>query len=349
VTALADIPVAAPVSSRRSLVRRARKRLTLGALRAALSLAPRLNDRAADTIERALAGLHRLGPLAPHLGRVVRANMRRAGVFRDQADRQYFHQVALHLTGAIQVLRHGRPHGEGVAGRLAELIRRRVLRDESIENLRRAVAMERGVIIAPVHACQFLLGLARINQEVPVTVYLRYSRNAAGREAKRIWCRACGMRMIAEPSKAADPAARAAALAEVLAQKQVLVITPDVAQRRGKGVPVQLLGREVHLASGAASLSVLTGAPVVPVTVRPAGDKAQSRVIMSIHKPIEPPDVVRKRGWRQEAIRQVQQRWTLVFEKFLRDYPHLWWLWADNRWTRAWRGDPKYSGPGTDR
>lgn len=33
------------------------------------------------------------------------------------------------------------------------------------------------------------------------------------------------------------------------------------------------------------------------------------------------------------------------FERFVRAQPPLWYLWADKRWTRVFRDDPRYSRP----
>lgn len=323
-------------------LRHLRRRATTQIVRAALQLCPRLSSGTLDVLERATSAiLPQLGRAV--LARLVRRNMQAAGVHRAGAEHAYLRQASDHLASALHFFRHGARRNcsdpTDAAPEVLELARRRIDLDDTIEHLHRAAGENRGVILAPCHATQFLLGLARINEAAPLTVYLRYSRSAAGREAKAAWHRAAGLRIIAEPSKITDPSARAALLAEALADRKIVVITPDVVQRRGKGVPVNLFGREVHLASGVAALSVLTGAPIVAVTSRPVG----RHVCVVLHEPFHAPEIPHRRGWRTEAMRQVQQRWADLFAEFLRQHPQLWYFWADNRWTRVFRDDAKYT------
>src|SRR5204862_3697733 len=128
------------------------------------------------------------------------------------------------------------------------------------------------------------------NIEIPLTVFLRHSRDPLRLQAKAAWCRSAGIGMIAEPSRLADPAARAAILAQAMAEKRVLVITPDLAQRRGSGIPVKIFGREVYMPSGVASLALLTAAPIIPVRPRPLRNACRI-----VGDPAVPPPGVRRR------------------------------------------------------
>lgn len=74
-----------------------------------------------------------------------------------------------------------------------------------------------------------------------------------------------------------------AGLAALLEQGEVVAIASDVAGRS----PVQFLGREIPIASGAARLAVQTNSPVVLVTAHPQPDGSPS---VQVHEPIESAD-----------------------------------------------------------
>ncbi len=74
-----------------------------------------------------------------------------------------------------------------------------------------------------------------------------------------------------------------AGLAALLEQGEVVAIASDVAGRS----PVQFLGREIPIASGAARLAVQTNSPVVLVTAHPQPDVGPS---VQVHEPIDPAD-----------------------------------------------------------
>ena len=333
-------PDSGTVSPRR-VARRLRRAATRAAVAAAMRIAAFAPERSLRLVELAARRcLAHLGPLMPLAARTVRDNMRRAGVWRTGADSRWFEQVARHLAAAMYVFRHAHDAvSNGRPAPLAAMSRERVMVDDSISHLRDAVARGRGVILACPHTCQFLWALARLNQETPLAVYLRFSRHPHGRAAKEAWCRAAGLSMIAEPSRIADPTARAERLADALRGGRTLVITPDVAQRLDRGVRVRLLGRRVSMASGVAALAVLTGAPVVMGLSMPQGD----RIRTAFYPPIEPADAPRRSGWRRAAMSDIQQRWTDHFSEFIRQYPEMWWMGLDSRWTRVFRGDPAYS------
>lgn len=332
----------APTSRKpRRPLRQLRRLATENLLKAALRLAEQLPPSALDIMERSAGTLlPRLG--SPFLAGLVRRNMQAAGVHTPGQEQAYLRLAAEHLASALHFFRHGRANAaiDPLKGDPAvlDLARERIVLDDSIDHLRRAVAENRGAIFAAPHATHFLLILTRINQTVPLTVFIRHSPLAHRRQARAAWHRAAGLRIIAEPPRLNDPAARAALLAEALADRQVVVITPDVVQPVGTGVPVDLFNRRVHLGSGVAALAVLTGAPVVAGTTR-AQDR---RIVAEFHPSFIAPEIPHRRGWRHEAMQRVQQQWGEIFARFLRDHPALWYFWADNRWSRVFRNDPKY-------
>lgn len=314
--------------------REVRRWLTARGMHFACATAPLVPSWTMALAER---WLRLVGPTFPVLSRMVAANMRAAGVYSPACYRAYFDQVARHLTNAWRVFQAARQPLV-----VAELARRQVGLDESVERIVAARSSGRGVVLLPPHVCNYLMTLPRLNQDIPLSVYLRWSEDERKLETKRQWCAASGLRVIMEPP-GADPMSRAAACVEALRSGAVLVMTPDIAQRRGQGVPVWILGRNAFLPSGPASIAMLAEVPLIPIF----GRLAEGRHYICAAEPIEITMLSRAEGGRPEALRRAMQIWAEHFEAFVRNQPEAWFLWADSRWTRVFRGDPKYSGIGS--
>ena len=311
-------------------LRSGRRWLTATGLHTARAAAPLLP---VGLIDFAQWWMTRAGPTWPVLSGMVAANMRAAGLYDRLRFRAYFEQVALHLSNALRIFRLARrPEA------IADLARSQVEVDVSVARIHEASKLGRGVVLAPAHVCNYVFTLARLNQETPIRVYLRWSEDERKIEMKRTWCDVTGLQVILEPASAADPTSRAAACVEALREGATLVMTPDIAQKHDKGVPVRLLGREVYLPTGPASIALLAEAPLVPVF----GRLVRGRHVICAEEPILIPPLSRAEGGRQEAVRRAMQAWTDRFESFLRACPEAWFLWADSRWTRVFRGDRRY-------
>ncbi len=308
------------------------------------SAAPRIPEGVIDAVESAVASA---GPHLPILGRMVADNMRTAGLYSPAVHREYFAWAASHLAGLMHAFRlaggGAKPHGGGMCPELAGFVQERVLLDDSIARLREAYAQGKGVVLLGVHAANFMLVLGRMNQELPITVYQRYSKDPRREDARRRYAEMCGLNFIAEPPSATNPARRAELMAGALREGRILIITPDMVQNRETGVPVRFFDREVYLPGGAAALSLLVEAPLVTVVARPAGGRA---VRLAFYGPMSAQVTQRRKGWRQEATRERMQWFAdLMVNEFLRPCPALWFLWGDKRWTRVFRGDPRYTRP----
>jgi predicted LPLAT superfamily acyltransferase len=121
-------------------------------------------------------------------------------------------------------------------------------------------------------------------------------------------------------------------------------MTPDIAQKdRDQGVDVRLLGHAAQLPSGPASIAMLAEAPIVPVFGRVSG---KTHTIYS-EAPLYVLPRTRAEGGRRAALRDVMQKWADLFSEFVRACPQAWFLWGDSRWTKVFRGDPRYSGDET--
>jgi len=306
---------------------------------------------------------------------MVETNMRAAGVYDRAAFTEYFRQVALHLVNAARIFR-----SRGREAAVGEIARREIVPDDSIEHARHAAEQGRGAIIVPAHACNFLISLARLGQDLPICIFLRWSKDQHRLDMKRQWCEAAGLDVIVEPANATDPTSRAAACIDAVRQGKLLVITPDIAQRSTDGVPVQWLGRTAYLPAGPAALAMLAEVPMIPLFARlgdgntggtpvPQSDQFDrgrapgcgtgfQPVRTSSNRPIHVPTfeqpimvdrLSRAEGGRKEAIRRAMQSWADGFGRFIRDCPPAWLLWGDSRWTRVFRGDPKYAGRAEDK
>lgn len=314
---------------RRDARRSARRWVTSRLTELAVHVAPRLRPAGADWVGRVVA---RLGPRMPVVARLVADNMRAVGVFTSVSHRGYFEQLGQHFAGALLALAD-RPDD------LARVARNRVELDESLRRLRGVIMPNRGIILVGPHIANYLLGLTRLNQELPLTVYLRHSGDATRQVAKERWYRASGVRWIAEPRDAARPLSRLVAMGTAVQAGRVLFITPDLPQKRDTGTPVRFCEREVYLPAGPAALAARTGAPLFFLTAQrtPEGQR------LAVRGPFVPPGVGRE--GRREVVAAGVQWFAAALERFLVEQTPLWYLWGDKRWTRVFRGDPRYVGP----
>lgn len=313
------------------LLRQVRRRCTSGLVHAAASLAPYAPRVSVNLAEGAI---RRVGPITPRLAAIVRRNMLAANVYTSAAFRAYFRNVARHLTNGVRVLSL-RDHPAGVR----ELARRDVRVDETVELAKAEIARCGGGLIAPAHCVNYLVSLVQLNEHVPVSIYLRWSKDARKVELKRRWCDAAGLDVIIEPPKFTNPAARAELIVEAIRTGKTVAITPDLAQRAAEGVPVQWLDRTVYLPAGPASLAMLAQVPVLPLFARSEDD----RQVLYFNSAIPIERLPRAEGGRTESVRRAMQTWADGFDRFIRRSPDQWFLWGDNRWTRALQDDPTYS------
>lgn len=320
---------------RRGVLRAARKWITANITRAGVAAAPRLSPPLLGVLETLVATG---GARLPIVSRLVADNMRAAGVYSPEVHRDYFAQIAGHLIGALHTLRYADSRFDGrVSAELCAIVDERVELDESVDLLRAAVAARRGAILVGPHITHYLLGLAALNRDAPLTVYLRHVKDAARTAAKQRWYRATGVGWISEPADTGGALGRLGRMAAGLAAGRTLFITPDLPQKRDDGVPVRFFDREIYLPAGPAILALRTGAPMYLLTARRSG--VRQRLI--VRGPLEPGHAGRGRAGRRAAVAERMQWFAGHFETFVRAEPALWYLWGDKRWTRVFRGDPR--------
>jgi KDO2-lipid IV(A) lauroyltransferase len=188
------------------------------------------------------------------------------------------------------------------------------------------------------HLVNYLLGLARLSRDIPLTIYFRRQKDARRQEAKERWCRAAGIEAVFQPREDGQPGARVSRIAEVIGEGRVVFVPPDLPRKRDEGVAVRFFGREMYLPAGAAVLAVRTGAPLFMLLARREG----GRQWLVVHGP-SAVEVLNGEGGERAAVRQHLQWFADLFEKFLREQTALWYFWGDKRWTRALSGGPGYS------
>ncbi len=355
------------------VLRSVRHWLTARATDTALWAAPWLSPRALDGLGAALG---RWGALTPGISGIVAENLRAAGVYDAAVHRLHFAQLGAHFAGALHALAAPASSGTMPASSgagtsaLAALAEERVALDDSVGRLVRALTAGRGAILVGPHTCNYLLNLTRLNAVVPLTVYLRYSRDERRRAAKQRWYAASGVGWISEPADAGGALGRLGRMAAALAEGRVLFITPDLPQKQGAGVPVQFLEREIYLPAGAGLLAERSGAPLFMLTARadailapsgvrepredrrapvpwcaPAGLR-QRLIVSGPYAPQIPAETARRAAAGRRGALQARLQWFAdLFACFLRQQAPLWYLWGDKRWTRVFRGDPRYVQP----
>ncbi len=291
------------------------------------------------TLDAAETALRALGPLAPVLARNVRRNMRAVGVDAPSALPRYFAAVARHLVDALRVYRCGADPRLDPSRRtetLRALARTRFSLDDSIEHVRAAARDGRGVILAAPHLCNYLVCLIRLHEVLPLTTYMRWSKDPRRRELKAAWFRAAGVNVIAEPRQDRDPGVRARICMNVLREGGILFITPDLALRRDAAPPVRLFDRTISLPAGPATMALRTGAALIPLFAR--ADSDRTRIVFD--RPLLEPATQRDRS-RAGAAESALRQWATRFEDFVRTDPQCWFLWADKRWTAALNAKPE--------
>ena len=318
-------------------LRNLRRRLTSAAVINAARGAPFTPGVGIRLLEALLA---RGGPVAPKLARMVRANMQHAEITDARAADEYFEHAARHLTNGLRVLKWAR-HPQKVI----DLARQDVTLDDTLTAARQTIAAHNGGgIIAPAHCQNYLVSLVRLNQDIPISIYLRWNKDPRRVELKRRWCAAAGLDVIVEPKNLTNPAARAEICVEAIRNGKTLAITPDLPQKAEDGVPVRWLDRTIYLPSGPASLAMLAEVPLLPLFATYQGKQQ----VLSFEAPIPVERLTRAAGGRKEATRRATQTWADGFAAFVRNCPAAWYLWADNRWTRVLRNDPRYVDPISD-
>jgi len=325
------------LSRRRTIPDTARKWLTTRLTNTGIAWAARIPPAFIDSLESSIT---HAGPVCPIISRMVAQNMRSVGVYSPQAHRDYFARAAQHLAAELHLLNSARRLNQeypAVPPPMEQLVRQTIHLDESFELVHQARSHGKGVILMAPHIICLPLWLGRMNMEVPVTVYFRYSKNPHRQQAKYEATRPLGFEIVDERSTPESSESRGR-LIEALNQNRMVVITPDLVQKEQKSKAVRFFDRDIHLPRGPAVLSLLTGAPLITMTARPEG----KAFCLTMHGPYHIEVTRRSRDARLQAIYQCLQWFSDHLVNLLKQHPSLWYFWGDKRWTRVFRNDPRY-------
>jgi hypothetical protein len=309
-------------------LRKVRKSVTSWISDTAVRLAPRLSPAWLRRLENTVATW---GPHTPILARHIAANMRAAGIPTPPLA-AHFRWVGAHLAGALLAQRCAADTpADGLHPEMLATIAQRFTFDASWAALQGA---PRPRIIMSPHICNYLLFLAAINRRVPLTVYLRHSKDPRKNAAKERWYRASGVDWVAAPASATGTLGRLRPLANALRENRTVFITPDLPQPPERGTPVRFFDRIIYLPAGAALLAARAEVDLWMLAAQPTSDGLR----LTLRGPLHPPE---RAEWRTHA--HVAMQWYAdLLEHWLRDAPELWYLWGDKRWTRVWQRDPAY-------
>jgi len=307
-----------------------------------LAVAPRLS---ADAVAAIGAALARAGMHCPVVARYVAENMQALGVYSPEALRSYFDWLGVHFAGALNALRLARGWKSGPSPEFAAIAGEQVELDASVGVLKSAGGG--GAVLIGPHICNYLVNLVRLSQELPLTVYLRYSKDAGRNRAKQLWYHVGGIDFICEPAGQGGRLGRLGRMADAVRAGRVVFITPDLPQKRDRGVPVRFFDREIYLPGGAAALALRTAAPLYILLARTSG----RRQVLLVRGPYA--DSSGQAGARRPVgghassrhveLRQHLQWFADHLVGFLREQTPLWYMWGDKRWTRVFRGDERYA------
>jgi KDO2-lipid IV(A) lauroyltransferase len=98
-------------------------------------------------------------------------------------------------------------------------------------------------------------------------------------------------------------------------------------RKRHTGIYVDFFGHPAPTATGPATLSLKTGAPLVPVFIVRDGENSQTIFV-------EPPLEYNLTGDSSRDTTTVTAAYTKVIEKYVRQYPEQW-FWMSKRWKKV--------------
>lgn len=265
------------------------------------------------SIRPVLAACLRASPLRRRLRESMSAALGRDG-FTSRHVEAYFRHMADQVAFGMAVYRSGF-QASGLSSRWQ-------LESSSIDTFRRGLEAGRGALLVGPHLMCHEMVSAMGATDLPIAMVARQSSDPRYQAVKERWYTGLGAELVLAPGK---QAARMVTILRVLRKNRVLGITPDLIQKRGKGVPVRFFDRPVNLAPGAFFLAVRTRAAFIP---------CYTRYEDGIYKAWAEPALVPQTDLDTDsAVADLAQRWVTQFEGFLRRHPDMWQFWLDKRWS----------------
>jgi KDO2-lipid IV(A) lauroyltransferase len=121
----------------------------------------------------------------------------------------------------------------------------------------------------------------------------------------------------------------------ILKNNELLGILPDQDTDKVDGIFVDFLGQQAYTPTGPVSLALATGASIVPCFIV----RKKSKHYLYIEKPLE----LEVTGNKEADIRINTEKWSYIFEKYIREYPDQW-VWMHKRWNTKNSPQPMVDG-----
>jgi len=184
------------------------------------------------------------------------------------------------------------------------------------ENLKKALIGGRGVICVTPHLSHWELGgYVLASKGYPINILtLREESQYLSHYEEGLRKRAGIRTIIIDPKE--KPNLAILDIAKRLRNNEIVAMVADRI-REGEGIEVDFFGQPTLFPSGAAHLSIETGAAIVPVFVVLERNMKYWGII---REPIS----IRKGGTKEEAIRQCVQEMAMCFEEVISQYPDQW-------------------------
>jgi lauroyl/myristoyl acyltransferase len=208
-------------------------------------------------------------------------------------------------------------------------LERNWLHDEaSRRRCQEALELGKGVVLAGAHLIGHEVLAGTVTGEIPIAVLVRKAPDPRYEAIKQRWYSALGVEVVYRPPRDArfQSLGEMTAALRILRKNRALAITPDLIQKPGTGIPVRLFGRPAELPAGAFFLAARTGAPLLPAFTH----YEEGRYRLWTHEAL----FASPGADRDSAIAEMAQRWTTLFEEFVRAHPDMWQFWLDKRWAK---------------
>ena len=187
------------------------------------------------------------------------------------------------------------------------------------EHLTDALSLGRGAVLATAHSGNWeLLGAALAMHGFPLVAVVQRQTNAAMDTFINEYRTKAGMHVTYKQG--------VREMVKLMESGKIIGLLMDQ-DNHSHGVFVEFFGRMASTPQGAAALSRLNNAPIVPAFITENPDGTHTAIL-------HPPVMVTKTANRAEDIRSTTQHLTLIIEQHIRLHPQEW-FWLHNRWKTA--------------
>jgi len=300
-----------------NLLRKIRKKITMDLLHLGQHIATRGSYQTVERLRVVMRGFFRI--LLPLRWR-LRTNIRCAGLDPDGLVDNYFER------GIDQMIMLA--HGFRSDFHINMLVEQFKF-DESFSILEKTYARGKGVITIAPHLTGYPVYGGIISSRIPCTVYQRRNKDPQKMKISQILSTASDKAILISPPVGATKAQRLQVAIDALRRGEMLFLTTDTPRKPHEGVPVTILGKTAHFPTGVFTMSLRTGAPIIPVWWY----WKEGFYHVSYGEPIE----LERGGRLREKAEAATKQWGAQVDAYIRKHPEMWWNWLDKRWTKILR------------